>query len=342
MYRKVDPRFWKGRTASWIRDNDSKLFTMALYLITCPHANMIGIYYLPAAYISHDLGRGFGGASEGLRSLEEGVEKGAGSPFIRYDHDTCYVWVVNMLRYQVGTSIKTNDNRSKSIKTMVSEVPKGLCFLRGFYDKYADGFHLGELKELKPLRSPFVAPPKPLRSQEQEQEQEQEQKKDICTIPRDGTGGKANQSIIPKARRRIDYPEDFEEFWRIYPSRGSASNPKFKAFSKWNCALRLEVDDEGNLVKSKQIMDAVARYRLHVESEEIEGTSRTMMAQTFLGPRCAESTGNIHPDSWQANRDVKFSGSGGAQKSDYEIGMENLKSRQKTEVDFGHATIVDS
>ena len=47
------------------------LYTSYLYLFTCPHRNMIGLYYIPLAYCSADLGMEPERVSEGFRELQD-------------------------------------------------------------------------------------------------------------------------------------------------------------------------------------------------------------------------------------------------------------------------------
>jgi hypothetical protein len=163
-YAKISSSFWTGKTGRAIRgDSDAQI--VALYLLTSPHANMIGVFYCPIAYISHETGSPLEGASKGLRRL---IEEG----FCTYDEDSETVWVHEMARFQIGDTLKASDNRIKDIRKRFEEIQESQI-RRGFYAKYKEAFHLVETTvDDKPLPSPFEAPSKPLRSQEQEQEQE--------------------------------------------------------------------------------------------------------------------------------------------------------------------------
>jgi hypothetical protein len=68
-YSKVAPTFWTGATGRAIRKRGQDATILALYLITNPHANMYGLYYLPLPLIAHETGIPLEGASKGLRSL---------------------------------------------------------------------------------------------------------------------------------------------------------------------------------------------------------------------------------------------------------------------------------
>ena len=48
-------RFWEGRTGRQIQARGCEAVVMATYLISCRHANMIGLYELPVLFIERDL-----------------------------------------------------------------------------------------------------------------------------------------------------------------------------------------------------------------------------------------------------------------------------------------------
>lgn len=170
-YSKVSPAFWTGDTGRKLKNLGPHCQILALYLITCHHATMLGLYYLPAAYISADTGIPLEGAMEGLKRLSE-------VGFCFYDAPSEWVFVSEMARFQVlqdGEPLKAGDNRIAGINREYRNMPNN-PFLFNFYGRYRELFHLKESRGM----SPYEAPCKPLPSQEQEQEQEkaQEQKKD--------------------------------------------------------------------------------------------------------------------------------------------------------------------
>src|SRR5438309_4603703 len=55
-YRRFYSQFWTGTTGKELRSAGQEVQLMAVYLFTNPHANMIGLYYLPIGYISLDTG----------------------------------------------------------------------------------------------------------------------------------------------------------------------------------------------------------------------------------------------------------------------------------------------
>lgn len=200
-YSKITPQFWLGSTGKKLRGHPEAQI-VALYLLTTPHANMLGLYYLPKMFIAHETGLPFEGASKGLaRCIEVG--------FCHYDDDAESVWVVEMALHQVG-ELKSTDNRCSGIQNEYDKLPDNL-YLQGFYDKYASIFHMKKKRG-------FVAPSKPLRSQEQEQEQEQEKEQELNN-KNNASDEKSEQAIIDSYRKEQDTRRDFELFvdWKPEP-----------------------------------------------------------------------------------------------------------------------------
>lgn len=57
LYRMVYASFWTGAITKALRLEDPLVHLVALYLLTSPHGNMIGLFRLPLAYMANDLGR---------------------------------------------------------------------------------------------------------------------------------------------------------------------------------------------------------------------------------------------------------------------------------------------
>lgn len=161
-YAKIFPQIWIGQTAKKIKKFGIESQLLSHYLISCPQSNMIGIYYLPIALISHETG-----------ISQENILKGFGNlfsvDFCTYQEDMEYVWVHNMALYQIGHQLKINDNRVKSVNKQYRLLPN-LSFLQRFYEKYKNIFWLENFQEYS-----TQAPSKILLSQEQEQDQDHKQ-----------------------------------------------------------------------------------------------------------------------------------------------------------------------
>lgn len=109
-YSKISPQFWVGKTGREILKLSVESRFLAFYLMTCPHANMIGIYYLPLAYIAHDVR-----INEDIinQALSELITVG----FCSYDYSAEHVWVHEMAKYQVCDYLEEKDKRVKGLMT---------------------------------------------------------------------------------------------------------------------------------------------------------------------------------------------------------------------------------
>jgi hypothetical protein len=159
-YAKVHPKFWTGETGQALARRGSDALVVAIYLMTSPHSNMLGLYYQPVLYLAEETGLSPEGAWEGLSAcIEEG--------FCLYDQVTKMVWVLEMASYQIGSALEAKDKRCKGIQKDYAALPN--CpFLGAFFDRYAPSFHLADRREfivrqkglLPDSLSPFQAPSK--------------------------------------------------------------------------------------------------------------------------------------------------------------------------------------
>lgn len=160
-YSKISPLFWVGETGRRIRESGKDCQVLSLYLLSGPSANMIGLYYLPLASMTHETGLSKPACQRALHRLAE-------LGFSQWDPATETVFVFEMAAHQIGEPLRATDNRCKGIEKEWEALRRS-PFHSSFHARYAASFHLPKVKNGRPLR----APSKPLRSQEQEQEQEQ-------------------------------------------------------------------------------------------------------------------------------------------------------------------------
>ena len=195
-YGIVSPKFWIGETGKSLRgDRDAQI--VALYLMTSPHANMIGVYHCPLIYIAEETGSPLKGASKALRRLSEGG-------FCEVDEDFSVIFVKTMIEWQIGKALDVKDNRVKSIRREVENIISPRLKQR-FLITHGRRYHLID-EHWKP--SPFEAPSKPLRSQDQDQDQDQEQEQDHDQgQEQGGAGGKRTARASRSRATRI--PDDF-------------------------------------------------------------------------------------------------------------------------------------
>lgn len=184
-YAKVSPQFWTGVTGRALRD-DPDAIIVAMYLMTSPHANMIGLYHLPKLYLAHETGLTIEGASKGLqRCIEAG--------FCTFDDASEHVFVHEMARFQIGASLSERDKRCKGVENELAKAPKG-ALQQAFRTKYADAFHL---KKDKGHGRGFKAP----------------------TKPRAGTGAGTGTGTDTSNARDARSADPFDRFWAAYPKK---------------------------------------------------------------------------------------------------------------------------
>ena len=63
---KVSPQFWIGETGKLLR-GDANAQLLALYLMTCPHSTMTGVFHCPILYMAHETGMGLEGYQRPLQ-----------------------------------------------------------------------------------------------------------------------------------------------------------------------------------------------------------------------------------------------------------------------------------
>ena len=167
----VRPRFWTQGTGKELR-HDAQAQRMALYLMSAPASNMLGLYYLPLWTLQNELGYD---SVQGAFDTLQRVQK---TGFAVYDHPSEHVFVVNLAHEQVGAVLKAGDHRRTGIRKQLAQYEKCPLYLR-FLERYAEPYGLVDL--LEKTRQPAAVqaaakdPQKPLSSQDQDQDQDQDQ-----------------------------------------------------------------------------------------------------------------------------------------------------------------------
>jgi hypothetical protein len=151
-YGVVFPSFWTGATGRALRqDVDAQI--VALYLMTSPHANIIGVFRCPIQFIQLETGRPIEGASKGLTKL---CELG----FCTVDPDTETVWVHEMANYQIGTELKGGDKRAKHVRRFYENI-ENVRIKQAFFAKYGAAYQLPEPQVSPEAASPIKGASKP-------------------------------------------------------------------------------------------------------------------------------------------------------------------------------------
>ena len=114
-YGTIQSGFWLNPDVQKLTE---KAKLMACYLLTCSHGNSIGCFYLPNAYVEHDLGLKATEVSKGYSNLYQ-------YRFAIHDTDSSnYVYIRNFMRWNPTLNPKMQINREK----LWSALPDDLSF----------------------------------------------------------------------------------------------------------------------------------------------------------------------------------------------------------------------
>ena len=114
MYTKIDQGLWRQMKQKGLSETGRLLY---LYLFSCPHRNMLGLYSLPQAYCCADLGMEPQRVAEGFRELEE-------AGLLAYDQEEEMVLLTDFLR----TNPLDNVNVQKKACTIFQDLPQSPLF----------------------------------------------------------------------------------------------------------------------------------------------------------------------------------------------------------------------
>lgn len=154
-YAKVAPTFWMRGSGRKLR-GDADGIVVAMYLLTCPAANMVGLYYVPLVSIAHETGLG-------EKRLREALERLSTAEFAYYDEEAELAWVPNMAAYQIGDIMKPGDNRRAAVLAELGKL-RGHRFVCAFWKVYGVPYSLGPAPKVAVATPPVAAPAKPLPS----------------------------------------------------------------------------------------------------------------------------------------------------------------------------------
>ena len=157
-FRAVYGSIWTGDTGRQIKAAGKEAQILALYLVTCSHSNMIGVYHLPLAYAAYDTGLTLDEIAAARQVLE-------GLTFAVYDDASEWVFVVNGYGYQCADAegrlpSKAADKRLVGALALFRQVPGSLQ--ARFAQRYGSPFEAPS----KPLPTPIEPPSKPVPSTE--------------------------------------------------------------------------------------------------------------------------------------------------------------------------------
>lgn len=171
-YGKVHSTFWSSPTTSSMSD-DAKM--LALYLMTCTHSTIAGVFRLPDGYVAEDLAWPSERVAKGFSEL---FHKG----FANRCETTKWVWICKHLEWNKPE----NPNQRKSAQKIAQSIPDECVWKRDFMRVCGHFLDLAAAPEANP--SETVA--EPFLNQKQEQKQKQKSSSPI------GDGGKSAEADV--------------------------------------------------------------------------------------------------------------------------------------------------
>jgi hypothetical protein len=229
-YGKVHTSFWSSDTLRGVSD-DAKL--LALYLLTCQHGNMAGVFRLPLAYAAEDTGW----TSE---RLSNGFETLSAAGWLRRDSATGWTWITKWLKWNKPD----NPNQRKAIEKLVSQVPASVSF---FSELHNEGGENGTVSE--PLGNPPVPAPVSVPAQKQGRKKKSETAEVTFSEWAESLGDAeaiTTDDPIFTTAAKAGIPHEFVGLaWVWFESTYGAGGPReAKRYANWRQAFRNAV--EGN------------------------------------------------------------------------------------------------
>lgn len=148
---KLRPTFWTGDTGRALRKSPGARI-VAVYLLSCPTANVYGLYHLALPTVALETGLPLKAVQEAFRELDR-------IGFASYDPDSQFVWVRQMAAQQLEAPLAPKDYRTTNAQRFYALCPRN-AFLGAFWDLYHEGLRLGERRDVqvRPREAPSEGP----------------------------------------------------------------------------------------------------------------------------------------------------------------------------------------
>lgn len=288
-YFRVTPKLWRhADTAEW----SQRATLLAMYLLTCPHRNIVGLYWLPKSYACEDLRWEPGELAEAMAEL-------VADDFMRYDAAAKVVFVCNALAYDAPA----NENVAKAAVKQLEELPATplLAALaeaakqhsehleKAISNRWPNGLPNGSPNgsgngssegsgngsppvSISPTVSATVtATTAPSRACAPEES------------PPDGEDVGGDEPAQAKIEvhdppPRIQYPDEFERWWRAYPRRDDDKKATYALWRRWVDG-KIRVNDAPYHADPADLMAAAENY---AEAKAGVDLKHLKMASTFL------------------------------------------------------------
>ncbi len=131
MFTKINELIWTDEKFKSLSDDSKFLF---IYVLTCPHRNILGFYFLPIPYGSFDLGWD-------NKRFEKGLQELITIGLVNYNSKTNIIFIKNFLKYNP----LENPNQVKGAIKALASIP-------------ADGIDVELINYLNTVNKPFIKP----------------------------------------------------------------------------------------------------------------------------------------------------------------------------------------
>ncbi len=228
-YSKVFVKIWHSKDFRTLSGDAKLLF---VYLLTSPHRNMGGFYYLPFPYLCFDIGLDENRVTKAFEELED-------RGMAVYDKDAQVVLIRKWFHYNPIE----NENQAKGLNKQLAEIPKSRLF-EAFVNcvkehcKYTEtilkGFDIPFSNPSETLPKPYAKPGTGTGTGSGSGDINTCASDDasVCTFD--------DQKLIEKPRspfKSLKQQERFDKFWDAYPKKRSMG----QAEKAW---IKINPDDE--------------------------------------------------------------------------------------------------
>lgn len=213
-YGKIHSSFW---TSNDIRSMSEDGRTLAAYVLTSPHSNMLGCFRIPPAYVSDDLNWSMERVTKGFAEL---FAKG----FATLSEGSNWLVIHKFLKWNQPE----NPNVVKAAEKLFDQIPDecgAKPYLAWAIAEFEPRFSAEKLAKFKPFPNPFDTSPKAYRKPEPEPEPNQSQNREPTTL------SLSLESETPPPEEKPDEIEQIFAYWqkRMDSPRSNLDDKRRKA-----------------------------------------------------------------------------------------------------------------
>jgi len=199
-YGKIHSSFW---TSQDIRSMTEDGRTLAAYLLTSPHSNMLGCFRVPPIYISDDL-------QWPLERVLKGFDELSLKGFATLNESSNWVVIHKFLKWNQPE----NPNVVRAAEKLFAQIPtsSGLkSILAWAIAEFEPRFSVDKLADSKPFANPFDRSPKAYRKPEPEPEPEPNSSEQLSLDGASAAEQPAPVEMLPLVGTTDEYPVTADE-----------------------------------------------------------------------------------------------------------------------------------